>query len=302
MLVPIITNNTAIGDLSMLKIRNAIIAQYETETNKGQHKQATNPANANRLSAVKWKRGNPRFSQQDRSQQPQAGPSNPNQQQSHRQCGSRGNAGHGGKASGKGKGKAHGGHSHVASVAAFAAPVFTTNTALPPSSSTIAHFGASSSMMMRTITQSPSTSWVDDVYPSVNKVLSLLECMEVTLTIQHTKKLEEHFLQLDEEVRAHAGFYEDDYSSDEDMSQTVPGCEIFGYAPSDLADISGESMALDFEYLSVNDDGVVFDPSSLDEENCALTPPYISPQSVVTNLGHSDPEAEAEAARLAAEV
>ena len=185
MLVPIITNNTAIGDLSMLKIRNVIIAQYETETNKGQHKQAANPANANRLSTVKRKHGNPRFSQQDRSQQPQAGPSNPNQQQSHRQCGSQGNAGHGGKSSGKGKGKACGGHSHVASVTAFAAPVFTTNAALPsPSSSTIAHFGASSSMMMRTVTQSPSTSRVDGVYPSINKALSLLERMEVTLTIQ----------------------------------------------------------------------------------------------------------------------
>ena len=302
MLVPIITNNMAIGDLSMLEIRDAIIVQYKTETNKGQHKQATNPANANRLSAVKRKCGNPCFSQQEHSQQPQAGPSNPNQQQSHRQCGSRCNAGRGGKASGKGKGKAHGGHSHVASVAAFAAPVFTTDAALPsPSSSTIAHFGASSSMMMWTITQSPSTSWVDGVYPSVNKALSLLECMKVTPTIQRTKKLEERFLQLDEEVHARVGFYEDDYSSDEDMSQTVPGHEIFAFAPSDLADILGESMALDFEYLSVNDDGVIFDPSSSDKENHALTPPHISPQSVVTDLGHSNPEAEAEAARLAVE-
>ena len=71
--------------------------------------------------------------------------------------------------------------------------------------------------------------------------------MEVTLTIQCTKKLEECFLQLDMQICKHVGFYEDgDYSSDEDMLLTVPGHEIFGFVPSDLADISGESMALDF--------------------------------------------------------
>ena len=172
----------------------------------------------------------------------------------------------------------------------------------PPSSSTITHFEASSSMMMWTVTQLPSTLQVDGVYPSVHKVLSLLECMEVTLTIQCTKKLEERFLWLDMQICECVGCYEGgDYSSDEDMSLTVPGHEIFGFAPSDLVDISGESMALDFEYLSVNDDGVIFDLSSLDKENHALTLPYIFPQSVVTDLGHSNPEAEAEAAHLAAE-
>ena len=85
------------------------------------------------------------------------------------------------------------------------------------------------------------------------------------------------------------------------MSQTVPGREIFGYAPTDLAEISGESIAHDFEYLAIDSDGIVFYLSSLDKENCAPTPPYISPQSVDAELGHSDPEAEAEAACLLAE-
>ena len=77
----------------------------------------------------------------------------------------------------------------------------------------------------------------------------------------------------------------------EDMSRTVlgPSHDIFAATPSDLADLSGESIAHDFEYLSI--DGITFDPSS-DTENRAPTPPYISPQSVVTDLGHSDPEAE----------
>ena len=122
--------------------------------------------------------------------------------------------------------------------------------------------------------------------------------MEVKPTIQTTKKLEQRFLKLDNEVHTRARFYEDDYSSDEDMSRTVPGPshEIFAATPSDLADLSGESIAHDFEYLSI--DGITLDPSS-DTENRAPTPPYISPQSVVTDLGHSDPEAKRYAAEEA---
>ena len=85
------------------------------------------------------------------------------------------------------------------------------------------------------------------------------------------------------------------------MLWTVPGCKIFRYTPTDLADISGESIAHDFEYLAIDSDGIVFDPNSLDKENRAPTLPYISPQSVDMDLGHSDPEAEAEAVRLLAE-
>ena len=123
--------------------------------------------------------------------------------------------------------------------------------------------------------------------------------MEVKPTIQMTKTLEQHFLKLDNEVRTCAGFYEDDYSSDEDMSRTVPGPlrKILTATPSDLADLLGESVAHDFEYLSI--DGIIFDPPLLDKENRAPTPPYISPQSVVTDLGHSDPEAEQYAAEEA---
>ena len=190
------------------------------------------------------------------------------------------------------KSRAHDGHSHVASVA-FVALVFTTDAACPPpSTSTVAHFGASSSMVTQTISQSPPTMKTKGVYPSVNKVILLLECMEVRPTIQTTKTLEERFLKLDNKVHCHAGYYENDYSSDEDMLQTVPGPshEIFTATPSDLADLSGESIAHDFEYLSI--DGVIFDPPLSDKENRALTPPYISPQSVATDMGHSDLEAE----------
>ena len=94
--------------------------------------------------------------------------------QQHRQHSSRG-SGHSGKD--KGKGKKCDGHSHVASVA-FAAPVFTTDAALPPpSSSTITHFGASSSMVTQTVHQSPPAMRTKGIYPSVNKAILLLECM-----------------------------------------------------------------------------------------------------------------------------
>ena len=67
-------------------------------------------------------------------------------------------------------------------------------------------------------------------------------------------------------------------ASDEDMLLTVPGHEMFRFAPTKLADILGESMALGFEYRSIiNNDGIIFDLSSLDKENCALTLPYILP-------------------------
>ena len=295
--VSIICANNDLVELDIETVQDAIVTQYENETNRGGHKGAHN---AQKLSAVKQKRGNPHFSQQEHPQQPQAGPSNPNQQQSFRQRGSRGNKGCGGKPN---KGKKQADHSHVTSVAAFAAPVFTTDVALPPpSSSTITSFGPGGSTMLWTVYQSPSMSRVDRVYPSVNQALSLLECMDVSPTIQCTKMLEEHFHMLDKQIRARAGFYEDaEDSEDENMSQTVPGCEIFRYAPTDLAEISGESIAHDFEYLTIDSDGIVFDPDILDKENRAPTPPYISPQSVDAELGHSDPEAEAEVAHLLAE-
>ena len=92
--VSIICSGNDLAELDIETVRDAIITQYENEMNRGGHKGAHN---AQKLSAVKRKRSNPRFSQQERQQQPQAGPSNPNQQQSNRQCSSRGNKGHGGK-------------------------------------------------------------------------------------------------------------------------------------------------------------------------------------------------------------
>jgi hypothetical protein len=83
--------------------------------------------------------------------------------------------------------------------------------------------------------------WVDGAYPSVNKIVTLLECLEVTPSIQTTKNIEECFLKMDEEVWARAGFYGDS-DLDEDMLLSAPGQEVYTHIPDDLEDISGEDL------------------------------------------------------------
>jgi len=111
-LIPIITNKYELSKLEMKHVRETVQAQWETETNRGQHKANHS---ANKLSAVKRKRGDPRFSQQDNQQQRQGGSSGGSGQQQHSQRGQRG------KGKGKGKGKDKGkqrdpNHVHIASV------------------------------------------------------------------------------------------------------------------------------------------------------------------------------------------
>ena len=63
-------------------------------------------------------------------------------------------------------------------------------------------------------------TWSTSRISTVQVGQTVLDCysMEVKPTIQMTKKLEQRFLKLDNEVCTCVGFYEDDYSSDEDMS------------------------------------------------------------------------------------
>ena len=84
-LIPIICTSYELEDITIGIVHDQVVTQYENEVNHGGHKQPgkqANPANAHKLSAVKWKHSNPCFSQQEHQQQLQAGPSNPNQQQS----------------------------------------------------------------------------------------------------------------------------------------------------------------------------------------------------------------------------
>ena len=128
-LIPIICQGHDLANLNVGIVHDIVIAQYEKETNRGQHKEHK-VNQANRLSAVKCKHGDPSFSRQQGSSQQQ--PSGSGNQQQHRQCGSRGLK-HGG-ACDKGKQCANNpGHSHVASIVHFASdvalPVLTPHTA-----------------------------------------------------------------------------------------------------------------------------------------------------------------------------
>src|SRR6266581_9173140 len=122
-LIPIICAGVAIANLKLDDVSSQVIGRFETETNRGQHKAAQAAQSAQKISAVKRKRGDPHFTKQGNQQQHQQQPSTSsgpsNQQQPHRQRGGRGSG------KGKGKGKQRDGapqHSHFASVAALAPP------------------------------------------------------------------------------------------------------------------------------------------------------------------------------------
>ena len=57
-MVALIMQNFDLSDISLKAVHEAIINQYETEANRGQHKGSQH---ANKISAVKRKRGNPDF-------------------------------------------------------------------------------------------------------------------------------------------------------------------------------------------------------------------------------------------------
>ena len=120
-LVPIINNTVPLDELDLTAVRGVVVNHYETEKNRGQPR--VNQAQAQRITAVKRKRGNPGFQQQERRQQNQRGTGTSqsllgtSSQQQPRQRGKR--------ASKRGKGKQRDGnpqHTHIASVAALAPP------------------------------------------------------------------------------------------------------------------------------------------------------------------------------------
>ena len=240
-------------------MRSAIIAQYETETNRGQHKQAQN---AQKLSAIKCKRSNPGFKQQENQQQRQSGtPSTSNNQQQQKQRSSRGS----GQGKGKGKQPQQPVHLHIASVA----------TLPPPTSHTVAHIG-SSSMTQHVVSEPSPATRTSGFYPSVNKALTLAECLQVKPTIQTVKTLEQRFVEFDNVVRSCSNYnYDEEYDSyiDIDMSQSTSSHEPL-QTVSDLEDIPSESE------LCSTFDSLETESNNSKKENRALTPEYIDPCSI----------------------
>ncbi|KAH9010119.1 hypothetical protein EDB84DRAFT_1570777 [Lactarius hengduanensis] len=187
MLVSILCTNYDLANLSLKHVREAIMAQWETEKNKGKSQQS-----AQKLSAVKRKRGDPNYRQQ-------------------RDAGSGGASGSGGnnpQRSGQGQGNAQGkkrrgkrggkkpqsqqgqevhDHSHVASVAALP----------PPTSASIAHI-APSGLTVRTIsghtTLPPATA---GPYATLNKARNIVRDIGVVGTSNTLKTLEQRITALD---------------------------------------------------------------------------------------------------------
>src|SRR6266568_3497062 len=181
-LIPIICAGVAIADLKLDDVASQVIGQFETETNCRQHKAAQAAQSVQKISAVKRKHSDPRFTKQGNQQQRQQQPSTPgpsNQQQPHRQRSGRGSG------KGKGKGKQRDSapqHSHFASVAALT----------PLTTHKVLHIGSSGSSVWTESEASPIEK-SSSFYPSVKKACTLAEWMDVPATIQTVKTLEERF-------------------------------------------------------------------------------------------------------------
>ena len=67
-MIALITQNYNLADISLKVVCDAIINQYETEANRGQHKGSQH---ANKISAIKHKHGNPDFNKQENQPQHQ---------------------------------------------------------------------------------------------------------------------------------------------------------------------------------------------------------------------------------------
>src|SRR6201996_8281229 len=273
-MVALITQNFELADITLKAVRKAIINQYETETNRGQHKGAQS---ANKISAIKCKRGNPDFHKQENQQQRQQ-PSSSSSKQSgnQQQRKQRGARGSGKSKKDKGKQPAH---SHVASVAALP----------PPTSHTIAHIG-SSSMTQRVVSEPTPPTRTPGPYSSLNKALTLAERLEVKPTIQTVKMLEQRFAEFDDTVRTSPNCNLDEESDsdiDVDMSQPVTSRDQTQTA-SYIDDLSSSEL---FELCSALD-SLETESHDSDKENRALTPEYINPDSIADLDSYSpdDPE------------
>ncbi len=92
-LVQIIINGTEMDQLTFRTVREVLVAQWDTELNRGGYK---NTQNTNKISAVKRKHGDLRFNQQQGGSQQRTDNSGSQQFNQHGQRG---------KGKGKGKGK-----------------------------------------------------------------------------------------------------------------------------------------------------------------------------------------------------
>src|SRR6266571_3806772 len=262
-LIPIICAGVAIADLKLDDVASQVIGQFETETNRGQHKAAQAAQSVQKISTIKRKRSDPRFTKQGNQQQRQQQSSTPgpsNLQQPHRQRGGRGSG------KGKGKGKQRDGapqHSHFASVAALA----------PPTTHKVLHIGSSGSSV-RTESEASPIEKSSSFYPSIKKARTLTEQMDVPATIQTVKTLEERFADINAQMcPCIDAFMDEEYDSDFDVDMSQPAK---GALPIiDFEALDSESInALGLQFGELTTDG------GSDKENRAPTPSYVAPEDI----------------------
>jgi hypothetical protein len=207
MLVSIVTQQHVLMMIQLSHVRDAILAQYESENvcSGGKGKQQ----HANKLSAVKQKCDNQNFSNQESGGSQQKPEDRPKHQHS----------GHG-----KGKKKEQQGHAHTAQVSHI------TNIASleGPTTATIALPGPSG-LQKRTISMEKPKVQTPGPYKALNAALDKAQEDSVTPTIQTVKMLEEHITKQYEEGPWSKGNYtlgeEFDKDEDADMSVMPPSPE-----------------------------------------------------------------------------
>jgi hypothetical protein len=187
----------------------AILVQHEGESTRG--KGGNNKQHANKLSAVKRKRGDPNFSNQEKGNNQQREQTRDKPRQ-HRQRG-------------KGKGKKKQGHSHnteetshIANVASIAVP----------STSTIAQISPAR-LSRRTATAAPAKERTPGPYKSLNNALDRADHIGVKATIETTKMLEQRIVDqyMDGPWSKSTNYLSDDEGSDiVDMSVAPPSQEL----------------------------------------------------------------------------
>jgi hypothetical protein len=171
MLISIVTGNVEMSDLDLGKVRDAIITQFQADSVC----HGSNKHNANKISTVKCKCGDPNWCNQQGSNQ--------QQQQNQQQQGHDGQAKHKhSKRAGKGKAKQadQSQHSHIANVASMA----------PPTTSTIV-LPAPSGMHKCTITCPAPKQHTPSPYKAFNAAVDTAQASGSKPIIQMVKTLEQ---------------------------------------------------------------------------------------------------------------
>lgn len=178
----------ALNGLSLTDVCEAIVAQYQTETNWGQYKEPAQQANM--ISAIKCKCSNPGFNKQENQQQFQPSSSSSSKQSSNQQQWKQHRA--------RGSGEKTGRRKQATCPFPFHLCYCTSSSLLTYCA--ITHIG-SSSMTQCVVSEPTPPARTPDPYSLTNNASMLTEHLEVKPTIQTLKMLEQSFGEFDGMVR-----------------------------------------------------------------------------------------------------